>query len=260
VDLGLAGKFALVTGGSHGIGLSTAESLAREGCNVAICSRDRGRLDEAVSRIENHGVLSLGIECDVLSEADIDRVIKHLVDAWPTLHILVNNVGGGGRWGKENVEETPLNVWQEVYDKNAGAAMRFTRAVIPGMRAQKWGRVVTVASIYGKEGGGRPWFNMAKSAEISLMKTLAMTPYLVRDGITFNTVVPGGIYIPGTGWDKEKAADPEGFKRMLDEHFPLGRMGDPAEVGRVVTFVCSEQASLVNGAAITVDGGESHSF
>ena len=128
------------------------------------------------------------------------------------------------------------------------AAMRFTKLVIPFMRKQKWGRVVTISSIYGKEGGGRPWFNMAKSAEISLMKSLSMDKRLVRDGITFNTVCPGHISVEGKT-DEDNVED-----------FPLGRMGSPEEVANVVAFLCSEKTSLVNGACVVVDGGESRSF
>ena len=146
--------------------------------------------------------------------SDIERVVETVSDSWGGVDILINNVGGGGRWGSWNVEETSEEVWTEVYDKNAMAAVRLTRLVIPHMRKKKWGRVVTIASRLGKEGGGRPWFNMAKSAEISMMKTLAMTPYLVRDGITFNTVAPGGIMIPGTGWETEAREDPEAFQQL----------------------------------------------
>ncbi len=128
------------------------------------------------------------------------------------------------------------------------------------MRKQKWGRVITISSIYGREGGGRPWFNMAKSAEISLMKTLAMTRYLIRDGITFNSVAPGGIMIPDTGWERERKENPEEFEKMVDRQFPLGRLGTPEEVASVVVFLASEKASLVNGASIPVDGAEGKSF
>jgi len=172
---------------------------------------------------------------------------------------LVNNVGGGGRWGTDSIEDTPEQVWVDVYNKNAMAAVRFVRLVIPFMRKQKWGRVVTIASMYGREGGGRPWFNMSKSAEISLMKTLAMNPVLARSGITFNTVAPGNIMIPDTGWDEEMKKDLRGFKRIIST-LPLGRLGTAEEVANMVVFLCSEKASLVNGACIAVDGGESHSF
>lgn len=260
MNLGIRGKYALVTGGSHGIGLAIARALAEEGCNVAICARNQERLSEVVVDLKAKGVETMGVSADVLVQTDIEKVMKTVIDSWGTIHILVNNVGGGGRWGSLSVEETAEQVWIDVYNKNAMAAVRFTRLAIPFMRKQKWGRVVTIASMYGREGGGRPWFNMSKSAEISLMKTLAMNPVLTRSGITFNTVAPGNIMIPDTGWEAEMKKDLTGFKRMVDSNFPLGRLGTPEEVANMVVFLCSEKASLVNGACIAVDGGESKSF
>lgn len=260
MDLNLKGKFALVTGGSHGIGLATAHALADEGCNVAICSRTHERLAQATAELRAKGVKILGISADVLQPSSIENVVKTIIKSWKTIHILVNNVGGGGRWGGDSIEDTPEQVWVDVYNKNAMAAVRFVRLVIPFMRKQKWGRVITIASMYGREGGGRPWFNMSKSAEISLMKTLAMNPVLARSGITFNTVAPGNIMILGTGWDEERKKDVISFQRMVDSNCPLGRLGTPEEVASVVVFLCSEKASLVNGACIAVDGGESRSF
>lgn len=260
MDFGLTGKYALVTGGSHGIGRSTALALAEEGCNVSICARNKERVENTVKEIKDRGVQAIGVSADVTIAEDIDRVMKTVIDSWGTIHILINNVGGGGRWGNENVEETPEQVWLDVYNKNALAAIRFTMQVIPLMRKQKWGRVVTIASIYGREGGGRPWFNMAKSAEISLMKTLAMYPNFARDGITFNSVAPGAVMIPDTGWEDEQKNDPIAFEKMVDQDFVLGRLGAPEEVANVVVFLCSEKASLVNGASVVVDGGQSKAF
>lgn len=227
---------------------------------MAICARDEHRLTEAVHGLRAQGVEALGVSADVLVDGDIERVMKAVIDAWGTIDILVNNVGGGGRWGSPVIEETSEDVWVDVYNKNALAAVRFTRLAIPYMRKQRWGRVVTVASILGREGGGRPWFNMAKSAEISLMKTLAMTPYLVRDGLTFNTVAPGSIMIPDTGWEEESKKSPKEFVEKLEREFPLGRLGTPEEVATAIVFTCSESARLLNGATIVVDGGESHCF
>jgi len=260
MDLGLQGKYALVTGGTHGIGRSIALALAEEGCNVAICARNKERIEETMAELKATGIQSIGIPADVMIPADIERVMKTIIDSWSTIHILVNNVGGGGRWGSDVVEETAEDVWLDVYNKNTLAAIRFTMKVIPFMRKQKWGRVVTISSIYGREGGGRPWFVMAKSAEISLMKTLAMNPSLVRDGITFNSVAPGSIMIPDTGWDPERKENPDEFKKVVDRQFPLGRLGTPEEVASVVVFLASEKASLVNGATIPVDGAEGRSF
>ncbi len=261
MDLGLAGKRALVTGGSHGIGLATAERLAREGCHVAVCSRSQERLDAASAALRRLGVEVLAMVADVLDPAAADGVMDAVERSWGGVEILVNNVGGGGRWGKEIVEDTDMRVWGEVYEKNAMAAVRFTRRALPHMRRGKWGRVVTVTSIYGgKDGQGRPWFTMAKAAETGLMKSLSSMAYLVRDGITFNSVAPGGIYIPDTGFEDEKRRDPEGFQRMIDAEYPLGRLGTPEEVAAVIAFLCSTEAGLVNGANITVDGGQSSSL
>lgn len=260
MDLGLKGKHALVTGGSHGIGRSIALGLAEEGCNVAICARDQKRLAETRAELDERGVKSLAIPADVMVSSDINKVINTVVDFWDTIHILINNVGGGGRWGSEIIEETSEDVWLEVYNKNMLAAIRFTMKAIPFMRKQKWGRVITISSIYGREGGGRPWFSVSKSAEISLMKSLAMRHELARDGITFNSIAPGSIMIPGTGWEEEMRRDPDSFRKLTDTNFPLGRLGTPEEVANVAVFLCSEKASLVNGASIPVDGSEGRSF
>jgi len=266
MNLGLGGKYALVTGGSHGIGRCIALALAKEGCNVAICARNSGRpgyfgaLESVVDEITAYGVEGLAVPADVLMRADIDRVIDSVIEKWGTVDILINNVGGGGRWGSPVVEETEEQVWLDVYDKNMMAAVRFTMQVIPYMRKQKWGRVVTITSGHGIEGGGRPWFNMAKTSQTALMKNLAINHDLTRDGITFNSVAPGGMSIPDTGWQLEAERSPVEHQNLMYSYYPLGRLGTPEEVANVVAFICSDKASLLTGAAIPVDGGESRTF
>jgi len=266
MDFGLSNKIALVTGGSHGIGQAIALALAGEGCNVAICARNsdrpgfRGKLEETATEIRAKGVDALAISADVLVAEDIKSVQEAVIEKWGTVHLLVNNAGGGGSWGGSVVEETEDQIWLDVYAKNALAASRFTMWAIPHMRKQKWGRVVTISSSHGREAGSRAWYNVAKAAEVALMKNLGLNHDLARDGITFNTVAPGAIMLPDTGWFYEKEKNPAEFDQIVDKQFPLGRMGTPEEVASVVLFVCSEQATLVNGAAITVDGGESRSF
>ena len=256
MELTFKSKYAIVTGGSHGIGKTIALALANEGCNVAICARNKKNLEIVSKKIREKGVEALAIQADVLKPNDIEKCMKKVIEEWGTVDILINNVGGGGRWGSENVEETDIDVWIDVYNKNVTAAVRFTRLAIPYMRKKKWGRVVTISSICGREVDGRPWFIVAKHAEVALMKSLARTKYLARDGITFNSICPGAIKISGSGWDLVKKKNPKKIKKMIG-NLPLGRMGTPEEIANVVVFLCSNQASLVNGASIIVDGGES---
>jgi len=260
MELGLKGKYALITGGSHGIGRSIAIELAKEGVNIAICSRTQSKLDETISILKQYNVDSISVNVDVLEADAVDKVMNVINKRWGKLDILVNNVGGGGRWGKEEPLDTKPEVWGEVYQKNAGVATQFTMKSLPYMLENKWGRVITITSTYGLQGGGRPWFNMAKAAQTALMKNLAIKKPYVRSGITFNSVAPGAIFIPDTGWEDKQKNDPEGFAKLLDENWPMGRMGTPEEVANVVVFLCSIKSSLVNGASILVDGGETPIF
>ena len=260
LDYKLKGKNALISGGSHGIGLEISKLLGLYGCKIAFCSRTIERLNKTKLILDNNGIENYPIQFDALDQVSCEEAFNKAEGKLGNIDILINNVGGGGRWGKESIEETELQVWDEVYAKNAKAAIIFTRKCIPMMRKKKWGRVITITSILGKEGGGRPWFNMAKSAEVSLMKTLAMTKYLVRDGITFNTVAPGGIYIPGSGFEDEKNKNENKFFEEIDSNYPLGRMGKPEEVAYLVAFLCSEMSGLINGAQISIDGGQSRAF
>jgi len=248
-----------VTGGSHGIGLGISEALLREGAAVAILGRDESRLDEAADFLTAHGGNILTLRADALLHDEIDAAWSEIHLKWGGVDVLVNNVGGGGRWGQEDILETSPEVWSEVYQKNAGVAIQLTKLALPGMLANEWGRVVTVTSTHGTLIGGRPWFNMAKVAQTVLMKNLARRPEFVRAGITFNSVAPGAIYIPDTGWEELEKRDPKRFSRVV-ENLPLGRLGTPAEVGSLVAFLSSEQASYVNGSSIVVDGGETVHF
>ncbi len=259
MNLGLTNKVAIVTGGSHGIGRAIASNLVQEGCRVVICGRNEQRLKSTTRDIETSGNMVFPFVVDVMDDSQIKAFIDAVIQKWKHIDILVNNVGGGGRWGKPEPELTPIETWREVYQKNAETAIKFTMLVLPYMKANKWGRVVTIASIYGREGGGRPWFNMAKAAEISLMKTLAMNPGYTRLNITFNSVAPGGIMISDTGWGKMQNEQPEEYAKWC-EGLPMGRLGKPEEVASVVTFLCSERASFINGACVPIDGAESRSF
>ena len=250
MDLGLKGKFALVTGGSRGIGRAIALALAEEGCGVVVCARHEKDLFSVKAELEKKGVPNFCIPADVTSLPDRERVWR-AVQELHGFHILVNSAGGGGRHGTDTAWETHFDVWDEVYQKNAGAAAWFSTEAIPLMLKQGWGRVVTIASVHGLDHRGRPWFSMAKAAEIALMGSLAGDPRLARAGLTFNSVAPGPV-IAG-GWLELKKS-PLAFQQEEDS-LVLGRLGTPEEVASAVVFLCSTKASYINGACLVMDGG-----
>lgn len=215
---------------------------------MVVCARTEKDLFLVKSALEEKGVPNFCIPADVTSPADRERVFR-VVEELHGFHILVNNVGGGGRWGTEIPWNTHPDVLDEVYQKNAGAATWFTMKAIPLMLKQGWGRVVTVASVHGLDHRSRPWFSMAKSAEIALMRSLAGMPELARAGLTFNSVAPGPV-LAGR-WLEMNKPEVEDEKKGL----VLGRLGTPEEVAAAVVFLCSPRASLVNGACLVMDGG-----
>ena len=144
-------------------------------------------------------------------------------------------------------------------NKNFYIAQKLTMNLLPDMIKNKFGRVITIASVLGKEAGGRPWFNSAKSAQIAMMKTLSKYKKACQSNITFNTVAPGAILIPNTGWSELKKTAPNKFNRF-EKSIPVGRLGKPEDVANLVLFLSSIYARHINGSCITVDGGESNSF
>lgn len=257
MDLGLQGKRAFVTGASRGIGKAIALALAKEGCQVAICARTSLPLEQTLAELSENQEGCLSLRVDVTDERQIQQAWERLMDRWGGLDILVNNVGGGGERIVGKVEEYPEERWMNAYALNALPALRFSLKAIPLMKKQRWGRVVTIASIQGREGTGRPWYAVAKSAEITLMKTLARNTDFARNGITFNSIAPGTILSDENDWGLFRRETPEKYLAVIGEKCPMGRPGQPAEIGSVAAFVCSDLASYLNGACLVVDGGES---
>jgi 3-oxoacyl-[acyl-carrier protein] reductase len=258
MDLGLAGRRALVTGASKGIGLAIADALAGEGCDVAICARGRDALEQAEARLRAHRRKTLMLACDVADAESIASTLSAAQQGLGGVDILVNNAGGDV--DITGLEEVPMEVWNHAIQINVLAALRFTLGVLPGMREGGWGRVVTITSTLGRQGGGTPWYNVAKTAQTALMKNLARRKDLVRAGITFNCVAPGPIATPDSIWGKREREDAEALRRLADDRFPLGRVGRPVEVAHAVAFICSARATYVNGATLAVDGGDSPVF
>jgi 3-oxoacyl-[acyl-carrier protein] reductase len=246
MDLGLAGKAALVTGASRGIGAAIATGLAAEGCRVAIVARGEEGLQSQAKRLRASGAEVVPIVADLTETDAAARVVGEAEDAFGGLDVLVNNLGGGKSGDDDEAWDFTLNV-------NLLAAMRCCRAAIPGMKERRAGAIVIVSSISGwMVGGSMPSYNVAKAAEIMYARTLARD--LAPFGIRANTVSPGSIMFEGGGWARRQESHPEEIADFVARDMPRGRFGTPEEIADVAVFLCSDRASLITGADIHVDG------
>jgi 3-oxoacyl-[acyl-carrier protein] reductase len=253
MDLGLEGRVAIVTGGSRGIGRAIALGLAREGARVAVCARGAEALDRV--RGELAGGPHLAVAADVTLREGCERVVAETIHVLGGVDILVNNVGGSGARTFDQADEDDF---QAVLEKNFWPALRMSRCVLPELRARGGGAIVIVSSLFGREAGGAPSYNVAKAAEISLAKAMARD--LAKDGVRVNSVAPGSIRFAGSGWDRRFLADPAGIAAFVEREIPFGRFGTAEEVADVVVFLCSERARWVHGACVVVDGGQGRAF
>jgi len=245
MDLGLEGTVALVTGATRGIGLAIARALAAEGARVAVAARTREDVERVAAELDGIPVVA-----DLTTEDGCRAAVERAGE----VRVLVNNLGlrAGSDWSDTGVAEIEQAMVGNLYP-----AVRLSLLALPGMRRVGWGRIVVISSIYGREAGGPPAYNAAKAAEISFVTSLARA--VARDGITVNCVAPGSILFEGGSWHRRQQADPDGIAAFVEREMPLGRFGTPEEVAAVVAFLCSRRASLVNGACLPVDGGQSRS-
>lgn len=256
MDLGLRGKAALITGGSRGLGRQMALALAAEGCDIFICARGEERLNQTLAELRALGVTAAGIPADVTRPEDAPRIYQGAVEALGKVDILINNAGGAR--GSTFLETTDAQ-WYETFELNLFGAIRLTRLALPAMIERRWGRVIFTSSIYGREFGGNPTYQVVKAALISLSKNLAR--HLAPTGVTVNCIAPGSIIFPGGSWQRRAdTLGPEWERDFIERNLPMGRFGRPEEIAAVVVYLCSEPASLWTGTAVNVDGGQSWSL
>lgn len=257
MDLGITGKVALVTGGSRGLGKHCALSLAHEGVNVAICGRTQSTLDETVKELEELGVKAVGIVADVSNVEGAAALNKAVVDSLGAIDILVNNVGGSQ--AREDIADLALADFKASFDLNLFGSFQMIKEVLPHMQSQSWGRIVNIASIYGREHGGNISYMSSKAALIGATKHAALS--LATEGITVNSIAPGSIAHPQGSWERfQNDNSPEVVSDFISRNLPMGKFGWPQPVGDLVAFLSSQNADLITGSCIVVDGGQSHSM
>jgi len=254
VDLGLTGKVALVTGSSRGIGRGIATRLVEEGADVVFCARGEEALGEAVAAVSGPGQAHR-VVADVTTPEGALAVVDGAVQAFGGLDIVVNNVGGSGARTVDDLDVADLD---DVLGRNLVPALAVSRAALPELRKRGGGVIALIASIWGREGGGSPSYNIAKAAEISLAK--AMASDLAKEETRVFSVAPGSTLFPGGSWERRVRDDPEGMAAFVERELPWGRFGTVDEVADVVAFLVSPRASWVVGTCVVVDGGQSRSF
>jgi 3-oxoacyl-[acyl-carrier protein] reductase len=255
MDLGLAGRVAVITGGSTGIGLAVGRGLAAEGVRVVLAARDGERSQrEAKAITEECSVDALGVAVDVTVPAVIDALAEIVDERFGGADILINNAGTGT---SETIMEAPDEKWQHCWDLHVMAAVRISRALVPGMRRRGGGVILNNASICATQPlGHEPIYNVTKAALVMLSKNLANE--LIGDGIRVNVVNPGLVMT--AGWIKPaRAKAGEAWEAYLEgvarEKAPIGRFATPEEMADFFVFLCSDRAAYCVGSTYYVDGG-----
>lgn len=253
---GLDGRVALVTGGSSGLGFAAAESLARRGARIALNSRGGDRLDAAVERLQASGAEVEGFPGDVSSLDGIEGFVSAARSHLGEIDILVANGGGPPVKNAAEIEESD---WEKAIPLTLLFVPRLVGQVLPGMRQRGWGRIVAINSVSTRQPiPGLALSNVLRPAVVAYLKTLSRE--IAPDGVTANAVLPGYTRTErqvelATAMAERTGARLDDVLAESGNSIPIGRMAEPPEIGEVVGFLCSREASYLTGQAIAVDGG-----
>ena len=256
MDLGLRNRVAIVAAASKGLGRAIAEELAAEGAAVVICARGKDALDETAARISAAGGRVHAVVADVSVPGDVVRVVDETTRVFGPPAILVTN-SGGPRAGR--FDALAAADWEAATQVLLTSAVEFVRAVLPGMRAARWGRILNVTSIAAKQPvEGLMLSNSLRMAVIGFARTLANE--VAAEGITVNNLLPGYTRTDRVvDLSKQMAADESTSTADVvgrwEQQIPMRRLGEPREFAALAAFLASERASYITGQSIAVDGG-----
>lgn len=256
MELGLKGKVALAAASSEGIGRAVAEALAAEGADLVLCARRQGPLEEARRDLQKYGRQVVAVPVNLTDPGAVEALAEASIKAFGQVDILVTNTGGppAGPFEAHSQE-----VWEQAVRQNLFSVLNLVRAVLPGMRERRWGRIINITSIAVKQPSDNLILsNAVRAAVTGFARTLATET--AADGITVNNVLPGFTRTQrltelAAKRAEIKGCDPQDIWDTWHREIPMGRVGEPKELAALVAFLASERASYITAQSIAVDGG-----
>ncbi len=254
MDMGIAGKIALVTGASRGLGASICRSLAAEGARIVAVARTESELRSQVAGLSN-GLEHVALPIDLARQDAAEQLINQLNALGIEPDIIVNNVGG-----TLNVNDPLASAddFLTVWHLNLGLAVDINRQYIPGMQERKWGRICHVSSISALENQGPPAYCATKAAVNAYVRSVGR--YVSSDNVILTGVMPGAILTVGGYWDEASRDRPDHVERYLSERMAIKRFGQEEEISSLVVFLASDHASFCVGSMLLADGGQGRNF